>query len=182
MNLFSEPKVAEFEILISEALSCTKCARMCDSQKVISYANGSVASPVMFIGEAPGRLGADDTGIPFHGDRAGENFEDFLKFAGIERREIYITNAILCNPKDASGNNGTPSEQEVLNCSGYLKRQIDLLDPKIIVTLGATALGALRNVEGHRLSLSTNVRTAITWYDRTLIPLYHPGQRALLHR
>lgn len=136
----------------------------------------------MFIGEAPGRLGADDTNIPFHGDKSGHNFEELLEFAGLSRSQIFVTNAVLCNPRNPQGNNATPNRKEVKNCSGYLKRQIDLVDPKIVVTLGATALKALSLIEAHELTLKESVRTTRSWYGRLLVPTYHPGQRAMLHR
>lgn len=136
----------------------------------------------MFVGEAPGRLGADDTGIPFHGDKAGDNFESLLMIAGINRSDVFITNAVLCNPRDAKGNNSTPNKTEVKNCSYYLKRQIDLIQPKIVVTLGGTALDALSYIEEHAFKLRESVRTSCNWYGRDLIPLYHPGQRAMIHR
>ncbi len=136
----------------------------------------------MFIGEAPGRLGADETGIPFHGDKAGHNFEELLAFVGISREDIFITNAVLCNPKDSKGNNAPPSLLEVKSCTYFLRKQIDLVDPQIVVTLGSNALKAANIIEDHNLSLKQSVRTNINWYNRTLIPLYHPGQRAMIHR
>ena len=89
---------------------------------------------------------------------------------------------MLCNPKDAEGNNATPKQQEIKNCSRFLRRQIDLVDPKIVVSLGGVALKALSGVERHGLNIGDHVRTVHDWYGRTLIPLYHPGQRALIHR
>lgn len=136
----------------------------------------------MFIGEAPGRLGADESGIPFHGDKAGHNFEELLEFSGLNRADIYITNAVLCNPRDEKGNNSPPNSSELINCSGYLKEQIDLINPNIVVTLGANALVAANSIEKHLFSLKDNVRTANQWYNRILIPLYHPGQRAMMSR
>jgi uracil-DNA glycosylase family 4 len=136
----------------------------------------------MFIGEAPGRLGADASAIPFHGDKAGDNFESFLEQVGLSRYDCFITNAILCNPKDEKGNNATPNRAELCNCAPFLKRQLDVVDPKIVVTLGAQALAATNLIEPHDLQLATSVRKKWNWYDRFLIPLYHPGQRAMLHR
>src|SRR5690606_31771180 len=124
----------------------------------------------------------DDTSIPFHGDRAGENFEKLIAQVGISRYDCFITNAVLCNPKDEKGNNATPSRQEIENCSGFLRAQIDLIDPKIIVTLGGQALQALKLIEAHPYELSEDVRKARHWMNRILIPLYHPGQRAMIHR
>jgi uracil-DNA glycosylase family 4 len=136
----------------------------------------------MFVGEAPGRLGADQTEIPFHGDVSGANFEDFLHFAGIHRGDIFVTNAVLCNPKDGKGNNASPNHTEIAACANFLRRQIELVNPEIVVSLGAVALRALGLIEAHGLSLSADVRTSKAWNSRELIPLYHPGQRALIHR
>ena len=153
-----------------------------DSARVLSRAAGPLNSDVMFIGEAPGRLGADTFEIPFHGDKSGHNFEELLAFAGLNRSQIFVTNGVLCNPKAETGNNATPSKSEVANCSGYLKEQLDLLQPKVVVTLGAVALEALKLVSPHDFSLSTHVRTKNPWFGRFLLPLYHPGARAMVHR
>jgi uracil-DNA glycosylase family 4 len=155
---------------------------MADSARVLNHGAGSLRARAMFIGEAPGRLGADNTELPFHGDVAGNNFEDLLAAAGIDRGEIFITNAVLCNPKDAKGNNATPIGQEIANCSRFLRRQIQLVDPAIVITLGSVALEALDSIEPHGLSLRDSVRTSNSWNGRILIPLYHPGQRAMIHR
>lgn len=173
---------AEFDCLVREAKCCLICERMKGSQRVIGHASGRIGAPIMFIGEAPGRLGADASAIPFHGDKAGDNFENLLEQVGLSRYDCFITNAILCNPKDEKGNNATPSRAELSNCASFLKRQLDIVDPKIVVTLGAQALAAINLIERHDLRLATSVRTKWNWYDRLLVPLYHPGQRAMLHR
>ncbi|WP_165780047.1 uracil-DNA glycosylase family protein [Leptospira meyeri] len=152
------------------------------SQRVLNRSAGNIDADIMFVGEAPGRLGADNTGIPFHGDKAGHNFEELLDFAKIERAKIFVTNAILCNPKDDFGNNAPPAKVEISNCSNYLEEQIKVVNPKIIVTLGSVALESTRCIFRHSLNLKENVRTENSWFDRILIPLYHPGQRAMLHR
>lgn len=172
----------KFNALCVKVANCTLCSRMKSSQRVLNYSSGSLFANIMFIGEAPGRLGADESGIPFHGDRAGHNFEDLLRFANIHREEIFVTNAVLCNPKDDKGNNSTPNTTEVNNCSDHLAQQILLIRPKIIVTLGGTALEATRLIHPHDLTLRDNVRTAHRWFNSILIPLYHPGQRAMVHR
>jgi uracil-DNA glycosylase family 4 len=136
----------------------------------------------LFVGEAPGRLGADGSGIPFHGDKAGHNFEALLAEADIDRHHTFVTNAVLCNPKDQNGNNSTPSPREVSNCSSFLRRQIEMVGPSIVVSLGATALKALHLIEPHHLTLQKDVRTVKAWCRRKLIPIYHPGQRAMIHR
>jgi uracil-DNA glycosylase family 4 len=170
------------EALITEVQACRRCPEMAGCARVLSWANGRHDAKIMFIGEAPGRLGADRTNVPFHGDKAGDNFEQLIELAGLTRREIFITNAILCNPRDDRGNNASPSKSSIRNCSANLQRQIEAIDPAIVVTLGAVALEATRLIEPHRLALSTAVRTAHSWNGRKLIPLYHPGARAMVHR
>lgn len=172
----------EFAKLVSEVQNCQSCPRMMQSVRVIGPASGTISASILIIGEAPGRLGADASAIPFHGDKAGDNFEKLIEQVGLSRHDFFITNAALCNPKDEKGNNATPSRSEIVNCSGFLKRQIDLVNPKIVVTLGAQALNALRLIETHDLELSGSVRKKHRWYKRTLITLYHPGQRAMIHR
>lgn len=186
-NLISKPlrayrKLGDFEDLCGRVQSCVLCPRMMNSARILGLSSGSLDAKVMFIGEAPGRLGADATGIPFHGDKAGDNFESLLDFVGISREDIFVTNAVLCNPKDDSGNNSPPSLDEIAHCSGFLKQQIDLINPGIVVTLGANALKATALIDGHALTLRESVRTSNPWYIRHLIPLYHPGQRAMIHR
>ena len=172
----------DFFELVTEVKACRKCRRMDSSARVLNGSSGAVYSDLMFVGEAPGRRGADETEIPFHGDVAGNNFEGFLDHVGLSRSDIYISNAALCNPRDDKGNNSTPNKQELSNCSDYLRRQIDLVNPKIIVTLGGIALSAISNIERHSLTLRDHVRTSNSWNGRQLIPLYHPGQRAMIHR
>ncbi len=173
---------SEFDSLCAKVQACVKCERMCDSQRVLNRSGGSLNADIMFIGEAPGRLGADNSGIPFHGDKSGHNFEELLDFAKIDRSKIFVTNAVLCNPRDEHGNNSTPTKLEVQNCASHLSEQIKILNPKIVVTLGAVALESTRHISPHNLILRENVRTANQWFDRILVPFYHPGQRAMMHR
>jgi len=175
-------KFIAFAALVSEVQGCRKCERMADSARVLNHGAGNLRAKAMFVGEAPGRLGADSTELPFHGDIAGANFEDLLSSAGIARSDIFITNAVLCNPRDAKGNNATPISAEIANCADFLRRQLELVDPAIVVTLGSVALEAVAAVEPHGLSLREHVRTKNDWNGRLLIPLYHPGQRAMIHR
>jgi uracil-DNA glycosylase family 4 len=172
----------KFDQLCDAVANCENCPRMHGSLRVLNRSAGHLKASLMFVGEAPGRLGADSSGIPFHGDKAGHNFESFLSFAGIDRSNVFVTNAVLCNPKDEKGNNSTPNKIEIGNCASFLRKQIDLVNPRIVATLGGTALLATSLIENHNLSLKEDVRSRHSWYGRSLIPLYHPGQRALLHR
>lgn len=171
-----------FDRLIADVKACQKCPRMCASARVLDRAAGPLSAPIMFIGEAPGRLGADASGIPFHGDKAGDNFERLISTAELDRYSAFVTNAVLCNPKDDEGNNAPPTSTELANCAGFLRRQIDLINPRLVVTLGAKALESLKFICTHELTLAASVRTHVSWYGRDLVPLYHPGQRAMVHR
>lgn len=95
---------------------------------------------------------------------------------------MFVTNAVLCNPKDEQGNNATPTPDEIANCAPFLRETIEILDPSIVVTLGVVALKACGVLERHAVSLREHVRTRRSWMRRTLIPVYHPGQRAMVHR
>lgn len=181
-KIVSHFDVNEFDLLCEKVQKCVKCSRMCDSQRVLNRSGGALNADIMFIGEAPGRLGADNSGIPFHGDKSGHNFEELLEFAKLDRSRIFVTNAVLCNPRDEEGNNSTPSKGEIQNCADHLAEQIKIINPKVVVTLGATALESTRFTSPHNLILREAVRTANVWFNRILIPLYHPGQRAMMHR
>jgi len=133
----------------------------------------------MFVGEAPGRHGGDRTRVPFSGDESGRNFERFLASIPLTRAEIFITNAVLCNPRRASGANRRPAPGEIANCSDFLRRQIECVDPQVIVTLGAVALAALRRIEYHELSLKEDAGRVCEWGGRSLVPLYHPSPQVL---
>ena len=146
---------------------------------VLSERNGNLRPRVLFIAEAPGRQGGDRTRVPLSGDQSGRNFARFLASINLPREEIFITNAVLCNPRKPSGANRKPTSREVLNCSGFLRRQIEVLDPPVIVTLGAVSLAALKLVEYHELSLKESAGQVHRWNGRQLVPLYHPSPQVL---
>lgn len=182
MNISKQFDFADFSDLVGRAHACQLCPEMNGCNRVLSDANGPAHARIMFIGEAPGRLGAERTAIPFHGDVAGDNFERLLSLAGLNRSEVFVTNSILCNPTDEKGNNASPSKQAIRNCSSLLRDQIETIKPDVIVTLGAAALNALSLVEPHNFTVSESVRTIQNWNGRKLLPLYHPGARAMIHR
>jgi len=137
---------------------------------------------VLFVAEAPGRQGADRTRIPFSGDASGRAFDHLLASIRLTRDEVFITNAVLCNPRSETGANRSPTLEEVRHCNGFLRRTIDLLDPPLIVTIGAVALAAAGRIESHGLALSRDVGRCVAWYGRRLIPLYHPSPQVLISR
>ncbi|HEY2961819.1 MAG TPA: uracil-DNA glycosylase [Pyrinomonadaceae bacterium] len=168
-----------FAELASEAADCTRCPAMCGRSAVLSKLNGSPAARIMFIGEAPGRKGADRTRVPFSGDQSGANFDRFLASIGLRREQIFITSAALCNPRSDSGANRKPTQKELANCSDFLRRTIELIDPRVIVTLGSVALEALKRIQYHELNLKESAAQIHSWHDRTLVPIYHPSPQVL---
>lgn len=168
-----------FTQLVSEAATCTRCPEMCGRSAVLSELNGSPAAQVMFIGEAPGRKGADRTRVPFAGDQSGANFDRFLNSIDLPRSEIFITSAALCNPRSSSGANRRPTQKELANCSYFLQRIIDVVNPRLIVTLGSVALEALKRIHYHEFSLKISAATIQPWGERMLVPIYHPSPQVL---
>ena len=166
--------------LIAEASACVECPAMCERAAVLSELNGQVGARVMFIGEAPGRKGADRTRVPFSGDQSGKNFERFLSSINLTRSEIFITSAALCNPRSASGANRRPKASELRNCSVFLRRTIELVEPAVIVTLGTVALDALKLLHHHEFTLKNDAGVIRRWNDRLLVPLYHPSPQVLI--
>jgi len=169
-----------FHGLVAQAANCVRCPEMCERAAVLSELNGSINARVMFIGEAPGRKGADRTRVPFSGDQSGKNFDRFLDSIGLKRSEIFITSAALCNPQKESGANRRPSANELRNCSDFLRRTIELIDPSIVVTLGGVALEALKLVHYHEFKMKDDAAKVLRWNDRMLIPLYHPSPQVLI--
>jgi uracil-DNA glycosylase family 4 len=152
---------------------------MCEKTAVLSALNGPLLARVMFLGEAPGRKGADRTRVPFSGDQSGKNFDRFLASINLSRAEIFITSAALCNPQASSGANRKPTTSELANCSGFLRRAIELIDPIVIITLGSVALDALRRIHYHDFTLKESAGTIRQWNGRTLVPIYHPSPQVL---
>jgi uracil-DNA glycosylase len=180
MNTEIANRQEKFLVLTAEAGNCVRCPEMCERAAVLSELNGPVTARVMFIGEAPGRKGADRTHIPFSGDQSGKNFERFLASIGLERSQIFITSAALCNPRSASGANRRPTTHELRNCSDFLRRTIALVDPEVIVTLGGVALEALKLVHYHEFTLRSDAASIRQWNGRALVPLYHPSPQVLI--
>ena len=179
----SASKDRRFADLVSAVRHCSLCLRLCGRTKVLSSANGNLDARVLFVAEAPGRTSAL-TEREYHsaGTALGDNFESLLGNVGWSRSDIFATNALLCNPRDEEGNNGTPTAGEIENCGTYLDMTIELVDPTVIVALGATALAALERISPHGKDLRTAVGKRLEWNGRFLVPMYHPGPRALIHR
>jgi uracil-DNA glycosylase family 4 len=151
-------------------------------RRVFGPGNGALDAAVLFVAEAPGRLGGDRSGVPLTSDQTGRNFTALLAEARLARADVFVTNAVLCNPRTAGGNNRAPAAGELANCRDHLARTLDLVAAPLVVALGAVALRALGAIEPHRLTLRADVGRPVAWRDRTLVALYHPGPRARIHR
>ncbi len=131
---------------------------------------------MLFVAEAPGRFGSGRTGIPFYGDKSGDNFQELIDHIGLSREVIFITNAVLCNPL-ADGVNSRPTAREMNHCSGFLQATIDLIQPRLVVTLGGVGLDAVNRLLDTRYRLSEQAARLIATPAFTLLPLYHPSPR-----
>jgi DNA polymerase len=148
------------------AESCTACALSATRTKVV-FGSGSPDADLMFVGEAPGK-NEDLQGQPFVG-AAGRLLDQLLAEAGIARDRVYIANVLKCRPPA----NRDPRPEEIDACKGYLRRQLELVDPRVVVTLGNFATKLLLRTE----TGITRLRgTSYHWWrDTMLVPTYHPA-------
>lgn len=173
-------RIELFDELCTQAGACQLCPAMTERTAVLSRLNGNLFPKVFFLAEAPGRQGADRTRKPFSGDKSGANFQILLDSIGLKREEIFITNSALCSPRSETGANRKPTKKEINNCSQFLRKQIELINPAVVVTLGAVALEALRAVEYHKFIVKTDAAKILNWNGRILIPLYHPSPQVVI--
>jgi uracil-DNA glycosylase family 4 len=173
------PIQSRFANLVKTAQACRICPDLADKTAVLSVLNGNLRPKVMFIGEAPGRVGADRTRRPFYGDKSGDNLQKLLDSIGLCREEIFLTSAVLCSPRSATDANRKPTGHEIKNCLAHLRSTIDIIDPPLIATLGSVALNALRMIEPHEFTLREHAGTANVWNVRILVPLYHPSPQVI---
>lgn len=171
-----------FDQLAAEAQACVRCPRLAERVAVLSRANGSLTPRVVFVAEAPGRRGGDRTRVPMQGDASGQTFRRLMQQAGLRPEEVFITNAVLCNPRKPSGANDKPTAAEIANCSDFLRRQLDLLCPELVVSVGATALAVLGRLQPHGMQLAKDVGCCIAWRGTRLLPVYHPSPQVLISR
>src|SRR5207248_9793386 len=109
-------------------------------------------------------------------------FNALLAIARVRREDVFITNAVLCNPLDAGGRNRPPTAIEVARCRRFLERTLDLVPAPIVVALGRVALESVRAIAPHEGQLARDCGTSITWHGRTLVAMYHPSRQSTLHR
>jgi uracil-DNA glycosylase len=147
--LSREAKEQAMADLRARALACVKCPNLVAARHNVVFGVGDIHSPLMFVGEAPG-ADEDEQGEPFVG-KAGQLLTRIIQTMGLSRETVYIANILKCRPDTPgqSAGNRKPTPAEMQTCSPYLLAQIDLIQPKAIVALGATAVeGLLANKTG----------------------------------
>src|SRR5664280_3282150 len=143
MPFSSEAKASAFAALRERALACVKCPNLASSRKHVVFGVGSIDAQLMFVGEAPG-ADEDEQGEPFVG-KAGQLLTKIIQATGLGRADVYIANILKCRP-DTPGQtagNRKPTSDEMATCTPYLHEQIDLIRPRVIMALGATAVEGL---------------------------------------
>jgi DNA polymerase len=154
-----------WEMLSQEALSCAQCS-LCKTRKNVVFGVGDPQASLMIIGEAPG-ANEDAEGEPFVG-RAGQLLNNMLKSIGLRRKDIYIANILKCRPP----NNRDPLPEEMAQCTTYLKKQIELIQPKIIVSVGRISANFLLA----RNDSMSSLRGKLFAYENIpLFATYHPA-------
>jgi DNA polymerase len=160
-----------------DVTGCTRCEDLVESRSRIANGTGPADADLLFVGEAPGAR-EDEQGEPFVG-RSGDVLDDALREAGLDREDVRITNCVRCRPPD----NRDPRKAELANCRPYLEREIELVDPALIVTLGKVPAEHLLGrdvavtgeagevydpeIGGQRRELLVSVHPAATLYDRS---------------
>ncbi|MEX2555507.1 MAG: uracil-DNA glycosylase [Actinomycetota bacterium] len=148
-----------------EALTCTKC-RLAAGRTQVVFGVGHPTANLMFIGEAPG-FHEDKQGEPFVG-AAGQLLTKLLSDIGLRREDVYICNTLKCRPPG----NRDPMPDEIESCKPWLKEQIDLIDPRVIATLGNFATQLLL---GRKVGITKVRGQRFDWRGRVLIPTFHPA-------
>ncbi len=159
---------------IEEAVkACTKC-ELHKTRHNIVFGTGNIDKGLIFIGEAPG-YNEDMQGKPFVG-RAGTFLNELLKSIDLKREDIYITNILKCRPP----NNRDPKEEEIKACTPYLNKQLEIIQPKVIVTLGNYATKFILKKFGYKEESVSKVHGKVfkvrnLIFNLKIMPSYHPA-------
>ena len=168
----STSKVAVLAAVQSRVSVCVKCPHLASSRTQTVFGVGNPDADVMFVGEAPG-ADEDAQGEPFVG-RAGQLLTKIIKAMGFAREEVYIANVLKCRP-DTPGSkfgNRPPTPKEMQTCRPYLMEQIDIIQPKVIVALGAVAVEGLLGTRAPMHRLRGNWES---FNETPLMITYHPA-------
>lgn len=181
--LSSEYVTKEKQILEikSKITNCILCEELVESRTQAVSGYGDFKAKVLIIGEAPGRFGADITGVPFTKDRSGVFLQKMLNKVGLNLSDpesespslkgVFITNIVKCNPRKPDDTNRSPTNPEIKNCMEYLSKEIEIIKPKLIVTLG---LPATKFVLGDDFS-GKNFGKIKKLQKFSVLPLWHPA-------
>ena len=153
-----------------QARACERCPGLAATRTTVVFGSGNADADLMFVGEAPG-ANEDREGLPFVG-QAGKLLDKLLEEIGLNRTQVFICNVLKCRPPG----NRDPHPVEIENCREYLMRQIELIEPKVICTLGNFSTKLLRedNTGITRLHGKPEIRTIGVRTVR-LYPIYHPA-------
>lgn len=158
-------RVSALRVIREDIGECTRCALHKGRNKIV-FADGDPNAQLMFVGEGPG-ADEDAQGLPFVG-RAGQLLNNMIAAMGLKREQVYIANVVKCRPPQ----NRTPEPEEANTCSPFLFRQIEVVQPEVIVALGATAATYLL---GQRQPLAGLRGRVHSFRGTKLIVTYHPA-------
>ena len=166
-------RAAAFEDLRRRALECQRCPNLAASRRNVVFGVGDIHAEILFVGEAPG-ADEDSLGEPFVG-KAGELLTRIITAMGLTREKVYIANVLKCRP-DTPGQfsgNRKPNPEEMETCLPFLQEQIELIQPKVMVALGATAI---EGILGRSPIHVTKVRGQwMQFRNIPLMPTFHPA-------
>ena len=154
-----------WEELEAEAKQCTKC-KLCKNRNNVVFGTGNKNATLMFIGEGPG-ADEDIQGIPFVG-KAGKLMNLAFEAIGLKREDVYIANIVKCRPPS----NRNPEDDEATACLDYLRNQVILVKPKIIVLLGSIAL---KNILGKEYGITASRGKWVEKRGILYMPTWHPA-------
>lgn len=162
-------KKEQLDILRNSFSSCNKC-QLHETRKNIVFGSGNPETRLMFIGEGPGAE-EDNQGLPFVG-RSGQLLTKMINAMGLSRDDVYIANIVKCRPPS----NRDPLFEEAQACIGYLRSQIQIINPEIIVCLGSISLNFLLQPDGKtKLGISKLRGTWQDFYGYKVLPTFHPA-------
>jgi uracil-DNA glycosylase family 4 len=165
-------KAAAFAELRERVLACVKCPHLVASRRSVVFGVGNPDADLMFVGEAPG-VDEDEQGEPFVG-KAGQLLTRIIETMGLSRQRVYIGNILKCRPDTPgqSAGNRKPTTDEMKACIPWLHQQVDLIRPKVLVALGATAVEGLL---GKTIGITKLRGNWQTYRGIPLMPTYHPA-------
>jgi uracil-DNA glycosylase family 4 len=169
--MIEDSKTKKLKSIKEKVLKCKKCS-LCKTRKFPVIGQGNHRAKIMFVGEAPG-MSEDLSGVPFCG-QAGKILDGLLNSAGIKREEVYIANILKCRPPA----NRNPKQEEIEACTPYLEKQIEIIKPKIICTLGnfSTSFIFKKYSLEEKIQGISRIHGKIFSADGIkIIPLYHPA-------